>query len=88
MESNFNWSLLIFFTICQSSNNEIKSAKDTLQAFKKGFSKKTPEKLWVDNGSELSKGELSKILARRKTLEFTQQVVKQKLQLQREPFNN
>ena len=49
-----------------------KYAKDTLQAFRKMICrKKTPEKLWVDIGTE--HGELLKNFAWRKTLKFTQQ---------------
>ena len=47
--------------------------------------KNTPEKLWVDK--ERNMEEFSKSFARKKALKFTRPRVKQKLHLQREPFN-
>ena len=43
---------MFFFTICQSSNNENKNAKDTLHASKKISQKRIVEKLWVDKGTD------------------------------------
>ena len=49
-----------------------KYAKDTLQAFKKMISRKnTPEKLWVDEGTEY--GGTFKKFCKEKTLKFTRQ---------------
>ena len=52
---------------------------------KTSFLNKTPEKFWVDEGTEY--GETFQKFARRKTLKFTQQWVKQKLPLQREQLS-
>ena len=62
----------IFSRFVRVQTMKTKYAKDTLQAFRKMISRKnTPEKLWVDKGTEY--GELLKNFARRKTLKFTQQ---------------
>ena len=72
MESNIYWLLLMFFfTICQSSNNENKNAKDTLHASKKNSQKRIVEKLWVDKGTDYEEIKKKKI-PRRTTIKFTQ----------------
>ena len=66
-------------------NNENEVCQRHFTSFHKLFSlKNTPEKVWVDKGTEY--GGVFKKIARRKTLKFTQQRVKQKLHLQREQF--
>ena len=62
----------IFSRFVRVQTMKTKYAKDTLQAFRRMISRKnTPEKLWVDKGTEY--GGILKSFARRKTLKFTQQ---------------
>ena len=62
----------IFSRFVRVQTMKTKYAKDTLQAIRKMISRKnTPEKLWVDKGTEY--GGTFKSFARRKTLKFTQQ---------------
>ena len=60
----------VFSRFVRVQTMKTKYAKDALQAFKKMISQKnTPEKLWVDKGTEC--GGFSKHFARKKALKFT-----------------
>ena len=61
----------VFSRFVRVQTMKTKYAKDTLQAFKKMISQKnTPEKLWVDKGTEY--GGIFKNFCKEKTLKFTQ----------------
>ena len=78
----------VFLRFVRVQTMKTKYVKDTLQAFKKMISRKnTPEKLWVDKGTEYG-GTFKKKFARKKALKFTRPWVKQKLHWQRELFNH
>ena len=62
----------VFLRFVRVQTMKTKYAKDTFQAFKKFFTRKnTPEKLWVDKGTEY--GGTFKKFCKDKTLKFTRQ---------------
>ena len=79
-------SQVYFSRFLTDQTMKTKYDKYTLQAFRNFFSRKnTPEKFWVDKGTE-NVGSV-KNFARRRTLKITQQRVRQKLHLQRKQFS-
>ena len=77
----------VFLRFVNLQTIKTKYAKDTSEAFEKKIPRRnTPEKLWVDKGTEY--GTTFKNFCKKKILKFTLQAVKKKLHLQREPFNH